>query len=106
MPKLPCDESYLGNFDLPEEAAMAYLNHLRKEHPEQPEGDDQLEEEGGWDGGTINWRRNRGLGGLGEKAEEEQHPQEQKHLIRSDRANNTTGYKRVCLQGHGRYLAR
>jgi hypothetical protein len=31
----PCRNNYLGHFDIPEEAAQAYLQHYQKDHPEQ-----------------------------------------------------------------------
>ena len=33
----PCRRNHLGNFDTPEEAAQAYLQHYQKEHPEELE---------------------------------------------------------------------
>ena len=69
----PCRNTYLGSFVTPEEAAQVYLQHYQKQHPEE--------------------------------LEKERAPplQIQGHLlIRSDRANNTTGYKGVQPK-NGRY---
>ena len=39
----PCHHNYLGIFYTPEEAAQAYLQHWKKEHPKDPDRPQQVE---------------------------------------------------------------
>ena len=87
----PCHDNYLGRFDIPEDAAQAYLQHHQKEHP----------------GGRAPPVLSSGRGDGGAAAKEGKVrpplPEVQHHLlIRSDK--NKTGYKGVA-PNHGRYRA-